>query len=126
MYPKIMVIDDNPIDRFVVEKVLTKHAFTTEVISMEGAQSALDYLTTPDNRASLPAIILLDINMPGINGFEFLELFDRLDESIKNNCRIIMLSSSMDKSDYDRSLSNSYVTNYINKPLVPDKLRELI
>jgi CheY-like chemotaxis protein len=66
-FEKVMVVDDAEIDRFLAKKVLTKHAFAREVLPLESAMNALDYLSeNQENRDALPDLIFLDINMPKI------------------------------------------------------------
>jgi len=120
------VIDDNPIDRFLVEKVAVKTSFAKEVLSFDGAGPGLEYLKTRlGNDQEYPSLILLDINMPEIDGFGFLELYRELAPAAPVAAKIVMLTSSMDSSDYERAMSYPYVSGFLNKPLTPDKLQEL-
>ena len=127
MYSKVMVIDDNAIDRYIAEVSIIKYGFAKEVISKDSALSALDYLTsnagTPEN---LPDIIFLDINMPEVNGFEFMEAFEKLPTTIHAICLVMMLSSSIDPADQKRVNGNKLVSQFLNKPLTRDKLKELL
>jgi CheY-like chemotaxis protein len=122
-YKKIMVIDDTHLDRFVAERLLTKNAVAEEVVCLESAQHGLDYLNDCIlNNDPLPDLILLDIRMPGMDGFEFLEEFDKLPESITTVCNIMMLSTSLDPDDLEKVQRNRHVKKFINKPLSKDKL----
>jgi CheY-like chemotaxis protein len=114
----IFVDDDeinNLIGRLTVEAVLGKHIGTTCFTS---PKQALEYL-----RALTPAtltdntIMLLDINMPVMTGWEFLEEFDNLDAHIKDAIRIYILSSSVDQRDRERSYANKNVLDFLVKPL---------
>lgn len=122
----VMVIDDNPIDRFVVERIVLNVQYAQEVLSQDGAQSAMEYLTeNQDNLDKIPSIILLDINMPEIDGFGFLDMFEELSEAVKEHCKIVMLTSSMNDKDYSRAFSYKSVIHFLHKPLSEEKLKEI-
>src|ERR1051326_7834347 len=90
-FKKVMVIDDNEVDRYIATRHILKYGFAGEVIAIESANAALAYLNSnTNNAADLPGLIFLDINMPEKNGFDFLDEFDKLPDSIKNNCSVMM------------------------------------
>lgn len=120
-----MVIDDSPIDRMLVEKVIQRYEVAQEVIKMELAREALNYLKAEENREKLPDLIFLDINMPEIDGFGFLDQYGLLPEQVRRGPKIVMLTSSLHSQDRERSLSNPYVSHFTNKPLTLAVLQEL-
>ena len=88
-----MVIDDNEVDLYVSRRVIEKYSFADEVILMDSAKEALEYLKSHDGGPdTLPGLIFLDINMPEMNGFEFLDAYKQLSDNIKSNCIIMMLT----------------------------------
>ena len=122
-----MVIDDTEIDRFIAKTMIEKSNFAEQILLMPSGNNALEYLdsTSRTMPEDLPEIILLDIYMPEMNGFEFLDKFKDLPEVIKDNCMIIMVSSSLDSDDIERSKRNTYAHGFIPKPLMVDKIVKL-
>lgn len=119
-FKTVMVIDDSGMDRILLEKMLPRNSFAETVISCKSATDALGYLK--EKKASLPEIIFLDINMPEMDGLEFLEEYDKLPERVKNNCIIIVLSNTSNLFEIKRAEENKHVTLFLPKPLTKGKL----
>lgn len=117
-YSLVMLIDEDEIDNIINQKIIESNKFAESIQVYQTGTEALDYLSknekSPDR---LPDLIFLDINMPIMDGFQFLEEFEKLGEPIRDKCKIIMLSSSISPRDIDRAASNRYVRKYLNKPL---------
>ena len=125
-FNKVMVVDDNEVDLYVSRRVIEKYSFAEEVILMDSAREALEYLKSHERQPdALPGLIFLDINMPEMNGFEFLDAYIQLADNIKSNCIIMMLTTSVHPEDKARVDGNPYVRNYLNKPLNKEKLSTL-
>jgi len=117
-YPVVMLVDDNELDNFINKKLLENEMFASNVIVHQSAQSALDELKKLEGTpGSLPRIIFLDIMMPHMDGFGFLEEINKLSDAVKKNCRIIMLSTSESFKDLNRANQSKYVYKFLNKPL---------
>jgi CheY-like chemotaxis protein len=126
MYKKVMVIDDNPVDRYVAEKIFKKYGFAEEIVAIDSAKEGLSYLLSlKDRPEQLPHLIFLDIMMPEMNGFEFLDEYEKLPEVIKEHCIILMLTTSIHEDDQYKADQNPYVHRFLNKPLIPAVLKEL-
>ncbi|MFC0779210.1 response regulator [Flavobacterium sp. HJSW_4] len=122
-YKKILFIDDNPTDRFIAKKMIEKCSFAQEVILSESAYQALEYLSSlEDEPNSLPEFIFLDINMPGMDGYGFLEEYSKFPETVKAKSIIFMLTTSLHPDDLKRAQDNPLVVRFINKPISRDKL----
>jgi two-component SAPR family response regulator len=121
-YRKVLVIDDKELDLFIVKKLVHLTSFADEVAMSTSASDALSYLKTIKNPDEFPQLIFLDIHMPEINGFEFLPLFDELPDRLKENCRIVMFSSSFDRRGYKKVQNHKHVHCFIDKPLTKEKL----
>jgi CheY-like chemotaxis protein len=117
-YSVVMLVDDNELDNFINKKLLENEKFADTVIVQQSAQSALEELKKLQNTPEkLPQIIFLDIMMPHMDGFGFLDEISKLSDTIKNRCKIIMLSTSESFKDLNRANQSRYVYKFLNKPL---------
>lgn len=114
----VMLVDEDEIDNIINQKILESNNFAERIIVFRTGQDGLDFLKqNKDIADQLPEIIFLDINMPIMDGFQFLEEFEKIGGAVHDKCRIIMLSSSISPRDIDRAASNRFVKKYLNKPL---------
>lgn len=130
-YYAVMLVDDNEIDNLINQKMIEASNICEHIFIHSGAKSAIEFLKNIEKLAKgpvdlyLPEIIFLDIDMPLMDGFQFLDEFERLSESIKKHCKVVMLTSSLNPQDMNRAKKNQFVLKYINKPLNQENLKKL-
>ncbi|MFD0765838.1 response regulator [Mucilaginibacter lutimaris] len=117
-----LLIDDNYIDNFVTRKILESGKYADNIIVIQSAQDAINALRDGSIK---PDAIFLDIRMPMMSGFEFLQEYEALDLDNKGVVKIFMLSSSLDPTDMNKSMGNKYVARFVHKPLTHQALEEL-
>lgn len=117
-FSRVMVIDDNPIDIYIAGKLMSKRNFSEKVFAFGSAKSALSFLEHHiDDPGNLPQVIFVDIYMPVMSGFDFLEAFDKFPAEVKKHCRIFVVSSSIDQCDIRRVNENANVEGFGTKTI---------
>ncbi|MEM8772699.1 MAG: response regulator [Pseudomonadota bacterium] len=120
---RVMIIDDDEVDQMVYQRIIKRSDMVEEFVAFTYAEEALEYLKS--NPKTNVDVIFLDINMPRMNGFEFLEravedLGDQFTSAV-----VIMLTTSLDPRDVERARQFEVVKKYLDKPLQIEDLREV-
>ena len=130
MIPKlncILLIDDDGPTNFLNKKVIEKLDCTEQCIAVQSGQEALDMLALVAAGSQVkPDLILLDINMPAMNGWEFLEEYRKLEEKLKGHIIIVMLTTSLNPDDREMARSYAEISDFINKPLTIHALQNIL
>ena len=121
----LLVIDDDDINIFIIKKIVDKTGFDIEMTSKSNGQQAVEFLQTAiTNQTAFPDLILIDINMPVMNGWEFVEAYTTL--GVTKDVDLYILSSSVYENDIEKTKSYSNVKGFISKPLSMERLIELL
>ena len=124
----ILLIDDDEINNFISIKLIKKALSNAEISSCLNGKVAIEELIEMQKISpeKLPDFILLDINMPIMNGWEFLDEYKRLNIDTTGKSKIFIISSSVFSNDISRAKSYPLVKNFISKPLSVEKIREML
>lgn len=119
------VVDDDPLYNFGIKKLFEYSSFSEDNLFYKNGQEAIEGLSEiVEKGLTLPNVILLDINMPIMNGWQFLEEFKNREMDIYG-IRIFVVSSSINQDEIDRANAYDCVNGYIFKPLTMDKIKDL-
>jgi CheY-like chemotaxis protein len=126
-YRNVLLVDDNEADQLIARKIIQLTGFAKDVAVKNSKQSALEFLADMDKSSdNLPDIIFLDINRPGTDGVSFLLEFENLPDTVKENCKIIVLSSTSNRQESTSNLTSRYVQKVLIKPLTVEAFSNLM
>jgi CheY-like chemotaxis protein len=126
MVTTVCLIDDDSMYLFLVKKLIEKQQVCDNILEFSKATEALSFLKENSSDSELlPDVILLDINMPEMNGWEFIKNYQQLKSSISKPITIYMVSSSVDEEDKMRSQALPEITDFMVKPLTAEKLNAI-
>lgn len=119
---KLVIIDDNPTDHYIMQKLLHNNDNCEQVTYAFDGRLVLDYLIENQETGTLPDLIFLDLDMPLLTGWEFLEELEKFNRNAKKNVKVHIMSSSIRSSDIFYSKKYACVNSFLTKPLT----RELV
>lgn len=120
----IMLIDDNKFDNFYHERIIRMNNKADHIVSYESAIEALHYLKR--HEPPHPDLIFLDINMPGMDGWEFLEEYNKLPADLQGKVIVVMLTTSENPDEKARALGVNTLAEFKTKPLTIEMLDEIL
>lgn len=120
---KVIFIDDDEVYNFLMEKKLKDEVPEVETVFFSSAQAALDHLGSSKEE---PELIFVDVKMPVMNGFDFLDSYHERGYHNTLNSAVYMLSSSINKKDREKSKTYTSVVNFISKPLQMGELKTIL
>lgn len=126
-HKKICIIDDDKILIFLTKKLINSEDSSIEISEYGDGHEAIEFFkANMQKNSDFPDVIFLDISMPVMDGWEFLEEYGKIAPEIRKNIQLYMFSSSISAHDMDRATANPYVNDYLTKPLTKDKLIEIL
>ena len=118
---KVFIIDDDSIHQRIAQIMIEKHKLFDDYMSFTEAEMAIVFIKKNKNiKEALPDVILLDLNMPVMDGWDFLNVFEKISKDLNKEVKIFILSSSVDEKDIIKSKGFSSVSGFISKPLSPE------
>jgi CheY-like chemotaxis protein len=126
-YTTAMLIDDSEIDNFINLKMLEGCNFADRIYVHTNGRSALEFLknierTGQKDISLFPDVIFLDLNMPIMDGYQFADEFEKIPDSFKNKTKMIILTTSLNPSDLEKSNKYPQIVKFVNKPLTHSTL----
>jgi response regulator RpfG family c-di-GMP phosphodiesterase len=116
-YRNVFIIDDSEMDNMLNKMILEVADYSTNIATFSYPGSALQYLKNIKSTEEVPDLIYLDINMPEMDGFEFMEEFEKLPSKVSRFTKVIIISSSDDPIDIEKASRYKSIVKYLKKPL---------
>ena len=116
-FQKVFLVDNSRLDTFRNARAIQQQDFAEELTTFESTSSALECLRKARRLDEIPDLIFLNIDMPGMDGFTFLQQFGTLNDFTRSRCRIVMMSSNVNDNDRKKCLMNRAVVQYFPKQL---------
>ncbi|ARS35578.1 response regulator [Pontibacter actiniarum] len=129
MYKKVFIVDDDEVSVFLAEAMLAADNFAQEYFSFLQPADALELLLQPLRQGEpgeLPNVLFLDLNMPFMSGWDFLDALTPYEGQLQEHCRIYILTSSVDADEMKRAQSYPFLAGFLHKPLEEAIIKKLL
>lgn len=123
---KAFIIDDDEIFIYGFKKFLEIRGIFAELQEFSNGLQAMNYLQNPNNADRLPDLIFVDINMPVMDGWDFMKIFEEIQSQLGKKIAVYAISSSVDHNDIDRAKDNPIIADYILKPISESYVEDII
>jgi len=124
-YKSVLLVDDSYVDNLINRKMLQTHAFAKDIVVIDVPKKAITYLQQCVQEGTVPDIIFLDIRMPEMDGYQFLDSLNEIEGIERTDLKIYILSSSLDPDDLKQITEDGRVSKFISKPLTERILKEI-
>lgn len=121
-----LLIEDNAIDQLITRQLLKKVLDVPDINVVNNGREGMQWIADCRNNFNEPLIILLDIQMPEMNGLQFLMEYEKLSKELKRETQIFMLTSSLDAEEIKRIEGNDYVTGFLSKPFPAKEFEQML
>ena len=130
LHNQVMLVDDSELDNFINEKIIESSCFAKKVYVNTGSKSALEFLknlciTGENPTAIFPKVIFIDLNMPIIDGFQFIHFLMETKNEYISKCKLVILTSSVHPEDRKKAAAISNSITFLNKPLTEQLLKSI-
>ena len=122
---KYILVDDDPFNNIISSMEIESALGEVDIKTFEVPEEGLAFIQNEYIKNLLPTILFLDINMPTLTGWEFMEQYEKFSEEVKKQISIYILSSSVDPRDKDKAKANKYIKGFISKPLESETILSL-
>ncbi|MET4108057.1 response regulator [Hymenobacter sp. UYP22] len=124
MLVKTYLIDDDTLSIYLTEQLLRAEGFSTSISTFHSAAQALGRLVQ-DTEDTPPRVVFLDLNMPVMNGWQFLDALQPYESQLQGRCHIYILTSSLALTDLEKSREYNLVSGLIHKPIDTEEIRAI-
>ena len=120
----VLLVDDDKATNFIHELIIKDNNYCDKIITKYDGEQAIEFLESAGEN-EIPDIVFLDINMPKVDGWEFLEKYKELPKDKRAQIIVVMLTTSLNANDKERALSNELISEFRNKPLTKEMLKDI-
>ncbi|MDY0090534.1 MAG: response regulator [Flavobacteriaceae bacterium] len=126
MKKNVLIIDNDPIYRSLIQKLILKSNFSEKIFTANDGNESLNYLLkNQNNPGELPDVILLDIEMPVMNGWDFMDIYQSIKNSVAKKITVFLVSSSISPEDRQKALDYEDISGFYSKPITTEILSEI-